>query len=191
MIDHSICRMYSSGHKKVPVPFLFNANANSKRTLNARCTNGECFKNGRWMHAKRTMNARETELLNTISNVNATERKRTQMPQKANATEHKRIGTQMQRNANAMERKRNATQKFLQCKRNGTQTAFNANGTGTFLWPLLYFLNQLGKSWIRPTQQPIILSLHLQWQLESSIGSPKESRSYMIWGALSQQLSSI
>ena len=38
-------KTYSSGHRKVPDPLPFNANA--KRTLNARCTNGERFKNGR------------------------------------------------------------------------------------------------------------------------------------------------
>ena len=43
--EHAKALVYSSGHKKVPVLFLLNVNA--KWTLNAQCTNGECFKNGR------------------------------------------------------------------------------------------------------------------------------------------------
>ena len=75
------------------------------------------------------MNARKkdaeqckTELLNTILNTKATERKRMQMQWKANAMEHKHIRTQkqMQWNGNTMKRKRNATQTFLQRKHNRT-----------------------------------------------------------------------
>ena len=52
---------YSSGHRKVPVPFSFNVNANAKRMQNARCMNAERLKNICKTDAEWTMNERRTD----------------------------------------------------------------------------------------------------------------------------------